>query len=226
MTARTETQTTEDEAEPDAIFGVLEDPRQIPNWAPAFADAITGDAERGWEATKDGRAFTLRVVASRSSRTVDYLREIAPGREGGAYLRVLQGPKGGSVIVMTLPLPPVADPTTVAATLTGELKQLVQLARRPPSGAGGAMAGDHPVVAGEPGRQLGMMPVGPAHQARLDPPGLQRRLPGVGMVGRVRPDHPLVAPDQVVGGSVIDVGRGGDHRTDDPRTLIHPTWAF
>ena len=35
--------------------------------------------------------------------TVDYLREIAPGREGGAYIRVIPRPGGGSVVVMTVP---------------------------------------------------------------------------------------------------------------------------
>ena len=37
---------------------------------------------------------------------MDYLREVAPGREGGAYIRAGPRPGGGSVIVMTLPLLP------------------------------------------------------------------------------------------------------------------------
>ncbi len=129
MIARTETQSIETDAEPDTIFGLLADPRNIPAWAPAFASAITGDAQRGWQAVKDGRAFAIRVVAARPSRTVDYLREVAPGREGGAYTRVLSRPAGGSVVVLTLPLPPGADPKTVSATLGDELAALARLAQ-------------------------------------------------------------------------------------------------
>lgn len=76
---------------------------------------------------EDGQEFGLRVAVSRDARAVDYLREVAPGREGGAYLRAVPRPGGGSVIVMTLPLPPGSDPATVAATLHDELGVLAAL---------------------------------------------------------------------------------------------------
>jgi hypothetical protein len=126
--ARTQTQAIETAVDPGAIWELLADPRHIPVWAPAFADAITGDQQQGWPAVKDGRDFALRVAGARAQRTVDYLREIAPGREGGAYLRVLARPGGGSVIVMTLPLAPGTDPETVTATLRAELAALARLA--------------------------------------------------------------------------------------------------
>ena len=94
----------------------------------AFADTITGSEQQGWQAVKDGRGFALRVACARAQRTVDYLREVAPGREGGAYLRVLPRPGGGSVIVMTLPLIPGTDPETATATLRAELAALARLA--------------------------------------------------------------------------------------------------
>src|SRR5450631_2276530 len=59
--------------------------------------------------------------------TVDYLREIAPGGEGGAYIRAIPRPGGGSVVVMTLPLLLDAERTAVAATLRDELNALVSL---------------------------------------------------------------------------------------------------
>ena len=129
--ARTQTQTIETAVDPDTIWDLLADPRNIPAWAPAFADAITGTELAGWRAVKDGRCFTLRVAHARAQRTVDYLREIAPGRDGGAYLRVLPRPGGGSVIVMTLPLLPGADPRLVTATLRAELAALARLAGTP-----------------------------------------------------------------------------------------------
>ena len=126
--ARTQTQTIETAVDPDTIWELLADPRHIPAWAPAFADTITGSEPQGWQAVKDGRGFALRAACARAQRTVDYLREVAPGREGGAYLRVLPRPGGGSVIVMTLPLIPGTDPQTATATLRAELAALARLA--------------------------------------------------------------------------------------------------
>ena len=69
----------------------------------------------------------MRVVTKLNAGTVDYLRKIAPGREGGAYMRAIPRPGGGSVVVMTLPLLPDAERTAVAATLRDELNALVSL---------------------------------------------------------------------------------------------------
>ena len=124
---RTETQSIESAAEPDAVVAFLADPRHLPDWAPAFADTVTDDARSGWKATKDGRDFSLRVPVNQDSRTVDYLRQIGPGREGGAFLRAVPRPGGGTVIVMTLPLLPDVDPADTAATLANELSGLVEL---------------------------------------------------------------------------------------------------
>jgi hypothetical protein len=65
---------------------------------------------------------------SRDSRTVDYLRELAPGREGGAYIRAVPRPGGGSVVIMTLPLLAGVDPADTAAILRDELDALAPLA--------------------------------------------------------------------------------------------------
>ena len=103
MSDRTVTRSVEAAVEPDAVVDVLTDAKLIPQWAPAFADTIEANAHDGWHVTKDGNTFSLQVAVARSNRTVDYLREIAPGKQGGAYIRVLPRPRGGSVVVMTLP---------------------------------------------------------------------------------------------------------------------------
>ena len=69
----------------------------------------------------------MRVDTSQDAGTVDYLREIAPGRQGGAYIRAIPRPGGGSVVVMTLPLLPGAERPAVAATLRDELNALVSI---------------------------------------------------------------------------------------------------
>jgi hypothetical protein len=127
---RTETQSVETGAVPEVVLALLADPRRIHDWAPAFADTVSEDAQSGWRATKDGRDFALRVPVNEDAGTVDYLREVAPGREGGAYLRVVPRPCGGTVIVMTLPLLPDTDPADIAATLTAELAALACLFTR------------------------------------------------------------------------------------------------
>ncbi len=126
MDPRTETRSIESHAVPTDVLALLADPTRLPEWAPAFADTIVRDAAN-WRATKDGRDFDLDVLTHPEAGTVDYQREIAPGRKGGAYLRVVPRPGGGSVITMTLPIAPGSDPAVVERTLREELDALVGL---------------------------------------------------------------------------------------------------
>jgi hypothetical protein len=118
---------------PESVALVLDalcDPRSIPEWAPAFADRIDGGPSSEWVATRDGRSFSVRMAHHRDAGTVDYLREIAPGQEGGAYLRVLPRPGGGAAIVMTLTLGGEGDAEAVSGTIQAELAALVSLLDR------------------------------------------------------------------------------------------------
>ena len=92
MNSRTVTDSIESRTDPAILVALLADPRRSPEWAPGFADAVTGDDHSGWRATKDGRDFTFRVVARPGAGTVNYLREIAPGTEVGAFIRVIRAP--------------------------------------------------------------------------------------------------------------------------------------
>ncbi len=73
---RTETQSIEADAPLTAIVAILVDPTRIPQWAPAFADEVRRDPCSGWQASKDGRDFTLRVATNSDAGTVDYLRQV------------------------------------------------------------------------------------------------------------------------------------------------------
>jgi AcrR family transcriptional regulator len=130
VTDRTVTGSIESDAEPDVVFAVLADPRHLPEWAPGFADSVASAGAAGWRITKDGQDVVVRVGAHHDARTVDFVREIAPGREGGACLRVLARPGGGSVTCMTLPVPPDGDGGSVAAIIRDELAALANLAQR------------------------------------------------------------------------------------------------
>ncbi|MDQ6606171.1 MAG: SRPBCC family protein [Actinomycetota bacterium] len=128
MNASTATASLECDTTPSALLALIGDPRQIPRWAPAFADTVTGGASSGWLVSKNGQTFALRVLARPEAGTVDYLREIAPGDEGGAYLRVVPRIGGGSVVVITVPVPSGGDPAAVAETLGEELIAMARLA--------------------------------------------------------------------------------------------------
>jgi hypothetical protein len=106
---------------------VLADPERIPLWAPAFADAVSLGASGIWTAIKDHREFALRLVVEERAGTVDYLREVEPGREDGAHIRVVPRPRGGAVVVMTLPRLPEVDPADSRVTVRQELDQLRSL---------------------------------------------------------------------------------------------------
>ncbi|HEX4018468.1 MAG TPA: SRPBCC family protein [Frankiaceae bacterium] len=127
MDAQTQTRSIESRVEPKAVMALLADARRLPEWAPGFADTVEGDERQGWTVTKDADAFEIRVVVQRDACTVDYLRDIAPGLTGGAYLRVTPLIGGGSSVVITVPV--IGDPAAVAATLDEELVALTRLAR-------------------------------------------------------------------------------------------------
>jgi Polyketide cyclase / dehydrase and lipid transport len=130
MSERTVTGSIESNVGRDALVALLADASQLPAWAPAFADTMVRDGD-AWRATKGAREFLVQVAVRADAGTVDYLREVAPGRFGGAYLRVVPRPAGGSVVTMTLPVGDGVDPAGVRATLAAELAALAELAIRP-----------------------------------------------------------------------------------------------
>ena len=121
------TSSIETDASPDVILEFLSDPRRIPAWAPGFADMVDADDQGRWQVTKGGKSFLLDVVVCAPAQTVDYLREVAPGIRSGAFIRVLPRVRGGSVIVMTLPIVPGVSAEETANVLDGELRALITI---------------------------------------------------------------------------------------------------
>ena len=126
MQARTVTRSIDVEASPDLVLDVVRDPARIPTWAPAFADSIEPNGD-GWRVTRNSLAFQVRVKVDLATRCIDILREIAPGEEGGLYLRILPRPGGGSVIVATIPIVPSSDPESTGVILSDELARITTL---------------------------------------------------------------------------------------------------
>jgi hypothetical protein len=64
-----------------------------------------------------------------SAGAVDYIREMPNGKRGGAYIRVIPRPLGGSTVIMTVPIGPSTVEFEVAKVLEQELADLVELAQ-------------------------------------------------------------------------------------------------
>lgn len=125
--SRTVTRSVETDPSPELVLQFLSDPQRIPQWASGFADRVDADGGGGWRVTKGDKTFSLEVVASVPAGTVDYLRQITPDQKGGAFLRVLPRPRGGCVIVMTLPVVPGATVEETTTILDQELQALTKL---------------------------------------------------------------------------------------------------
>ncbi|WP_263354719.1 hypothetical protein [Acidicapsa acidisoli] len=129
MPNQTVTRTVESNSEPIEIYNVLAQVSNIPKWAPVFADAIEQIDDAHYSVTKNGEIFNLEVFLHPSAGTVDYIREMPNNKRGGAYIRVIPRPLGGSAISITVPIGPNTNESDVARTLEQELADLIRLAR-------------------------------------------------------------------------------------------------
>jgi hypothetical protein len=127
MSTQTVTRAIESDFEPKLIYLKLADVSLIPLWAPVFADKVERAHETTFHVTKSGDTFDMELFANESTLTVDYLREMANGKRGGAYIRVMPKPLGGSVVVMTVPVGPNTTSAQVATGLEQELEALIKL---------------------------------------------------------------------------------------------------
>jgi hypothetical protein len=115
------------------IYNVLADVSNIPEWAPVFANAIERLDDTHYRVTKNAETFNMELFLHPSAGAVDYIREMPNNKRGGAHIRVIPRPLGGSAITITVPIGPNTNESDVARTLEQELTQLVQLARAPSS---------------------------------------------------------------------------------------------
>ena len=129
MQNQTVTRATEADLEPDAIYDVVAEVSKIPDWAPAFADSVERIDDVHFNVTKDGSTFSMNLVKHPAAGTVDYVREMANNRRGGAYIRVTPRPLGGSSVTMTVPLAPNSKESDVARTVDQELAEIIRLAQ-------------------------------------------------------------------------------------------------
>ena len=128
MPTQTVTRTVESDSQPIDIYNVLAEVRNLPKWAPVFADAVEHIDDTHYRVTKNGETFKIEVLLNPPACTVDYIREMANNKRGGAYIRVIPRPLGGSTIIMTVPLGPNTNESDVARALEQELAELVRLA--------------------------------------------------------------------------------------------------
>jgi hypothetical protein len=128
MRTQTITRAAESNFEPAELYKILAEAGNIPKWAPVFADVIERIKDAHYRVTKNSETFDIEVVLHPSAGTVDYIRKMSNGKSGGAYIRVMPRPLGGSTISMTVPVGLDTPETDVADTLDQELASLIQLA--------------------------------------------------------------------------------------------------
>jgi hypothetical protein len=129
MPTQTVTRTVESDSEPIEVYNVLAEVSNIPRWAPVFADVIEPIDETRYSITKSGETFNMELVLHPSAGAVDYIREMPNNKRGGAYIRVIPRPRGGSTVIMTVPIGPNTTESDVARTLEQELAALILLVR-------------------------------------------------------------------------------------------------
>jgi Polyketide cyclase / dehydrase and lipid transport len=129
MPTQTVTRSVESDLEPDKLYNVLAEATNIPKWAPVFADSIERIDHVHHRVTKNGEVFNLEVSLHPSAVAVDYTREMSNGRRGGAYIRVMPRPLGGSTITMTVPIGANTTEADVGKVLEQELADLLRLSQ-------------------------------------------------------------------------------------------------
>jgi hypothetical protein len=129
MPLQTVTRAAESDLEPTEIYNVLAEVSNIPKWAPVFADAIESIDNTRFRVTKNGDSFNMELFLHQSALAVDYIREMADNRRGGAYIRVTPRPLGGSAIIITVPIGPTTNEADVAKVLEQELAEIIRLAQ-------------------------------------------------------------------------------------------------
>jgi hypothetical protein len=123
---RAETRSISIAAPPETVLQLVGDPRRLPDWAPAFAQAVE-PAGQDWLIDTGGGQLRVRVQVSLEYGTVDLLRPDDPRR--GARMRVLNN-EDGSEFLFTLIFPTAADDTSIAqqmATVEAELRTVRDL---------------------------------------------------------------------------------------------------
>jgi hypothetical protein len=123
---RAETRSISIAAPPGSVLQLLAEPRNLPAWAPAFAQAVA-PADPDWLINPGPGQFRIRVHVSAELGTVDLLdpRDLARG----AHMRVLSN-GDGSELLFTLVFPTTADEESIGlqmATVEAELRAVRDL---------------------------------------------------------------------------------------------------
>lgn len=113
--ARGATETLAIAAPPAAVLAVIADPLRLPEWAPAFATAVTPEDDLWRIDQGEGTTFLIDVVVHQAAGTVDLLRP-GGGPSFGARLRALTSGTG-TELLFTILFPPEAPEDAVTAQM-------------------------------------------------------------------------------------------------------------
>jgi polyketide cyclase/dehydrase/lipid transport protein len=126
MLSASVTETIAIAAPPETVLDLVGDPRNLPRWAPGFAQAVREDGD-GWIVDTGSAELRRHIPVSRESGTVDFLAK--PGAGRGLFTRVV--PNGdGSQLTFTFVLADGVDPDAQRAILQSELEAVKRLCER------------------------------------------------------------------------------------------------
>jgi len=127
---RAETRSISIAAPPENVLRLLGEPRMLPEWAPAFAEAVE-PADPDWLINPGPGEFRIRARVSAEYGTVDLLDPRDLRR--GAHMRVLSN-GDGSELLFTLVFPASVDKQSIGqqmATVEAELRAVRDLCGGP-----------------------------------------------------------------------------------------------
>ncbi len=93
---------------PEQVIAYIRDPRNLPQWAPAFCKSVRAEGD-GWIVDTARGPVGLRFVAPNPFGVVDHYVSTAPGVEIYVPLRVLANQSGSEVVFTLFRLPDMSD---------------------------------------------------------------------------------------------------------------------
>jgi hypothetical protein len=105
---RADTKTISIEAEPERVFRLVADPRQLPTWAVGFAKAVRPEGD-GWIVQTGSGEIPLRLRADPATGVVDFVMRPAPEVEVVAASRVLARGRGAEYVFTQVQPPGMPD---------------------------------------------------------------------------------------------------------------------
>lgn len=111
----------------ERAFAFLQNPSNLPRWAPRFAPAIEPAGNGIWNVIRDGQKIPVQPRSCAQLAVVDFAREGTDGALLGAFVRIIPGAKGTCTITLTVPVRAAASVIETRRIVLEELEALLTI---------------------------------------------------------------------------------------------------